>query len=367
MDDFEFKSLTDGLGFHKKAQRLKSEAQQPSLSEDVFSKPLPQVPDALLDSEDLTSSSVFSTRPTTSFFGQEETSQRPSTETNTFISDSDRPASASISELMASLPPSLDFEGPSVELPSTRKATNQPSESLFSPMGKNKVEDLVESNQAARKSPTPQRQLSQHLTSPVSPMTTKPLPRNTEATPGVKRSMDASLEKAFPKRDLVSRNVSRNKNERDQVQEDAKAYAQLQPVSQAIIAAGLDAVVIAGISIICMVILSFVIQVDLMRLLFDPRTSSTATLQLVVLFLGITQIYMLAARGLFGMTLGDWAFDLQLGNPQQQYSVKFPVLVLWRSIVATLTGFVVFPFLSALLKRDLFMYVTGLQLYKKNQ
>lgn len=398
MEDFEFKPITEGLGFHRKANKIKQEIKESSFVEDTLSRPLPPEP------------------------------RSPDADSTPYS----RSASQSLNDLMASLPSSIDFEAPpetppissrmttsqSLDMPfdmpleSTRempslmhskKLTHLPAEMplnmpkdstdtwgnqnsshpfdeslareksedrIFQPLPRKAVEDLVDSQATSRQAPV--RQLSTEFEAKMSNPTTPASKVSTHistnfshqrpaaASPVSKKSLDASLEKAFPKRDLM-----RTRTAEEFHQEAAKVFAGLHPVSQGIPSSMIDAIVIGGLSLICMVLLSFILKIDMMRLLFDPRTSSTAGLQLLVLFGGTTQIYMLTSRSLFGMTLGEWAFDLQLGKPQQQISVKYPILVMWRTFLVTITGFILIPLLSLIFKKDLFSYVTGLQLYKK--
>jgi hypothetical protein len=86
---------------------------------------------------------------------------------------------------------------------------------------------------------------------------------------------------------------------------------------------------------------------------------------LALLFVSVLQLYMLTARSFFGASLGEWAFDLQLGTDEEQQKTFFPLLSALRTLVITFTGFVILPIISLLAKRDITRHIGGLQLYRR--
>jgi hypothetical protein len=83
------------------------------------------------------------------------------------------------------------------------------------------------------------------------------------------------------------------------------------------------------------------------------------------LFISGLQLYLLTARSFFGASLGEWAFDVQLGSDHDQKQPVYPLLVAWRTILVTVTGFVILPLLSLVFRRDLAKIFTGLQTYQR--
>lgn len=339
-EDFEFKPITEGLGFQKKAQKIRNDMQRAQVAEESLEKHLPDAPPL------------------------EQVDDLPIT---------DRPASKSISELMAALPPSLDFS-PSSEArpPESLRSSLEEEPKIFKPLPRRAVEEILDTESALR-NPSVSRQLNSTIDTPkgqaqrvldmrttlppVNSQPPKPLALDMPVPSATKKSIDASLEKAFPKRDLV-----RNQT---MVVTKQEMTVTLQEVPAAFSAGFLDGLVVTGISLLCMVILIWVAELDLFRLLSHPTTQNMAALQLLVLVLGVTQIYMLTSRSLFGMTLGEWAFDSQLGTPDQQLSLKFPFQVLGRSLVTSLTGFILFPLLAKIFSKDLLASLFGLSLFER--
>lgn len=84
-------------------------------------------------------------------------------------------------------------------------------------------------------------------------------------------------------------------------------------------------------------------------------------------FLGLTIsigfLYLIIARCVFGRTIGEWGFHLQLGSRADQEKSVYPLRVFVRTFLIFITGFIVFPILSALFKKDLLVYLSGLELH----
>ena len=100
-------------------------------------------------------------------------------------------------------------------------------------------------------------------------------------------------------------------------------------------------------------------------MLSNAKTDGATQLHLGLLFLAVLQMYMLTARAFFGATLGEWAFELQMGTDKDQQRGIYPVQVMLRSLIMTFTGLILIPLLSFAFNRDLAKYLTGLQLYRR--
>lgn len=126
-----------------------------------------------------------------------------------------------------------------------------------------------------------------------------------------------------------------------------------------------DVFVVASINLLLLSALIFISQVDLVSLLVAQNNTS-AQLAAAVSVLVVLKIYILLTRSFCGFTLGEWTWALQVGRAEQIKKSWYPLLVLWRSVLVFATGFVLFPVLSILTRRDVLYYLTGLQLYQKN-
>jgi hypothetical protein len=314
-DDFEFKPLTEGLGFHKKAEKIRSDIKASQLGNDVAARTMPSAPPrSLLEAEAPSSLSA------------------PGFE-------APRQASQSISDLIASLPPSLDFlenkndaaEPESYERPQIFQPIAR--EEFKAPLGPTVGSVL----------PTPGSKAggSLPLTSPY------------------RERMNESYSKAFP-------HASPQTQTRKQKISDAEASESYQPVSVNLASTVLDGMVAIGLSTILLVSILAITRINLMGLLNNAQTDGPTQMHLVLLFLATLQIYMLTARSFFGASLGEWAFDIQLGKPEDQQRVIYPLQVAARTLLITITGLILVPLLSFVFRRDFGRYLSGLQLFQRS-
>jgi len=136
-----------------------------------------------------------------------------------------------------------------------------------------------------------------------------------------------------------------------------------QPVSLA--SAAMDSLVVLGFSLVFLLSLLLVTRVNLLNVYNSAQNDFLTQLSVVSLYVAVMQIYVIISRSFFGKTLAEWTFELQMGDDEQQKKSLYPLQVLWRSIVVTLTGVILLPLLSFIVRRDLTFYFTGLQLYRK--
>lgn len=318
-NDFELKPLTEGLGFHRKASDIRRSVDESQLAMEQMEKPLPSRPDPLFSQETL------------------EIEDR---------------AERSLSDMMASLPPSLDFieEQKQEELP----------EAVREPLPRQTISKAVHSYQLTSDGSS-QMEPSLGLLREKAPFTSPAvsLPNEVPQKTAYRQIVDESYAKAFPSR-------QGQKQRAHLLGGSMEKSGQLCAISHHWLAGVLDATLVFGLGLLFLVTLVFITQVDFLALLWSGgSTGVVAISQLVILLMGVSQVYFLASRGLFGATLGDWAFDTQVGVKEDQSSWFFPFLVLWRSVLITMTGFIFLPLISTLFRRDIASYLTGLQLFER--
>jgi hypothetical protein len=92
---------------------------------------------------------------------------------------------------------------------------------------------------------------------------------------------------------------------------------------------------------------------------------------LLVMLAAISWIYLVSTRWAFGFTPGEWVFDQRLSENKTLLLTElnhtrgsYLVSVALRSFLAIATGFVILPFLSKVLNRDLLGTLTAVQLKK---
>jgi len=327
-DEFEFKPLTEGLGFHKKADKPASSPQPIPLSVQLSTTP---------------SSDIFSQTLDTSKESDESLSLSEDVGGDLLTSGSSSETSKSISDLIASLPPSLDFlEEKPVEEPSVEDDKPQ----IFQPLAREEYKPTP------KMTSTPTISGPQTLPPPGTKVTAASATTMT-GTSSYRSQLDQDLARSFP-------HLERRK-------EIPKATdtVKIEPIACHFGAAILDTMVVTGIGTILLVCILLITKVNLVGLLNNAQTYGPTRVHLVLLFLSVLQLYMLTARSFTGASLGEWAFDLQMGTDEDRKRILYPLQVLWRTVLITVTGIVTLPLLSYFFGRDLIKYVTGLQLYRR--
>jgi hypothetical protein len=364
-EEFEFKPLTEGLGFSKKAETLKNEIKSTMANTNA------SMNKAALNSEP-PRSSIFpkaDERASGRMMDSARETQAPmeaaARETRT---ESTRSASQSISELMASLPPSLDFlddkqdltrksESPYGATPISPAASSRPQ--IFQPLAPRETSSIASGPTVGSVLPAPGTRAgsSQASATMAAPMVGSPAISSATAAAignartGYSERMFASFSKTTPRA--------------DQGTATAVTTEGLVPVAANFSAALIDGMVVAGISTILLVCIITITQINLVAMLSNASTDTATQKNLVFLFLAVLQMYMLVSRAFFGATLGEWAFDTQLGSEAQQRQLYYPLQVLGRSLIITFTGLFAIPLLSFAFGRDLGKYISGVQLLRR--
>jgi uncharacterized RDD family membrane protein YckC len=128
----------------------------------------------------------------------------------------------------------------------------------------------------------------------------------------------------------------------------------------------LDGAIVLALSLIFLMSLIIVTGVDASSVMLSTQTEFATQLSLLVLYLAVFEMYVIVSRSFFGKSIGEWTFDLQMGDDDQIEKATYPMRVLWRSALMLLTGFVLLPLLSLVTGRDVAASFTGLQLYRRN-
>lgn len=139
----------------------------------------------------------------------------------------------------------------------------------------------------------------------------------------------------------------------------------LKPVAVSFASSFLDVMIVFAVSLIFMVSFLLVTEVKLETIFVGLQTDLVVQAVLGVFYLAIYQMYILVSRCFFGKTLGEWTFDYQMGDDQQIEKLSYPLKIIARSIIHILTGVIVLPLLSFIIRRDLSYYITGLRLYRR--
>jgi len=122
-----------------------------------------------------------------------------------------------------------------------------------------------------------------------------------------------------------------------------------------------DLLVVVGLTTLFAVVLVVVAEIDFGLLISNVRTDLPTQIGSLVLLLSVTELYLIISRGIFGASLGEWATEVELGTPAQQSSAIYPIWVAWRGLVSMLLFWILIP-LSIAMKTDLLSKLTGLSL-----
>lgn len=288
-DEFEFKPLTDGLGFHKKQVSLKDGLKRSGVLEDE------------------------------------------------------------LQGIPTSIPQTLIEDKPAVKTPPIKKHT---FEDVLSALEKTPIKtpamnvDLKFTETLPRE---PEKKKAMDVEIPTVPVQS-PFPRS--------EVFKAPLTKKIPMQsDLASVGTRRGAADSPQ--------RKLFPATISFESVVLDFVIVMGLSLVFMVALLLVTKVDLNIVIKNVGRDLMTQLSLSVLFVAVMQMYVVIARSFFGRTLGEWTFDMQLGEDDEQSRENYPLKVAMRSLITTVTGLVFLPLISTALGRDIAGQITGLQLYKQ--
>lgn len=168
-------------------------------------------------------------------------------------------------------------------------------------------------------------------------------------------TLNNSLSQAFPKEEVSKRFFHQL----------VTPIPQYKEVPSSLASAIIDGMIVLGLSSLFVITLVAITQIDLLRMMNSQEMSARAVVELGLLYLGVTLVYFMLARGLFGSTLGDWAFDVQLGSDDERRHLGYPLQVVFRTLVVMVTGVILLPLASMIFGKDLAYYVSGLKLYSR--
>ncbi len=129
----------------------------------------------------------------------------------------------------------------------------------------------------------------------------------------------------------------------------------------------LDGMLIFALSLLCMIVLLLVTQVDLFANLAEPDQEYYLYFGLLGLFSAMAWIYLVSTRVFLGYTPGEWVFDQRLGLPEQMNDWTYGAKVALRSLIMLATGYFILPLISMILNKDFVGKLMNLELVRKIQ
>ncbi len=195
----------------------------------------------------------------------------------------------------------------------------------------------------------------------------------TSLTPKIDFLSDMPMEKpkapAMPIPNIPSKSnvkIETKKTTKPEVKEKVPQIRELHlcPISFSFSAMMFDAIMSFALSLLFLIGLVIATDMDLGRLLQASTMYLTNQIGLVVLYFAVAQLYVIATRAFAGQTLGEWAFDVQLGTNEDQEQALFPLLVFARSTLITVTGVIILPIIALIFGTDYAARVLSLRLYR---
>jgi len=306
-DDFEMKPITEGLGFHKKKTEVRPEQRDKEEEQiDEFMSALDQVSNRL-DKGFLETD--YSPREESSKYNKYETSRRWEEARSSETRSQGRSANLNEDiEIVEALPRSADV------------TSHQRVSSLDIPL-------------------EPMPEIIPDVPAEQTPIRPSPKPRP-----------------------YTNKSISQTGTRRGAADSPARM---LSPIPFSLSSAFLDMLVVLAMSLLFLVSLLTVTGVNLDTVFKGLQKDFMTQFSMALLYVAVMQIYVILARSFFGKTLGEWTFDLQMGDDVQFKSSVYPLLILWRSFLTVITGVFILPLISLIVRKDISSYLTGLQLYKK--
>ncbi|MCJ8276453.1 MAG: hypothetical protein MJK18_06405, partial [Bdellovibrionales bacterium] len=136
-------------------------------------------------------------------------------------------------------------------------------------------------------------------------------------------TLDNSLSQAFPKAELNKTFYHQTVTPKEQFKEVTSSFA----------SAMIDGLMVMALSALFIVSLVAITQIDLINMVQNHNMGMKVAIEITALFFGTSLVYYMLSRGMFGSTLGDWAFDVQLGSEQERLHLMYPFQVIFRTFI----------------------------------
>lgn len=299
-DEFEFKPLTEGLGFHKKSVSLKEGLKNSGVLEDELQGIPAGVPRNMLEDIPKAPAKKHTFEDVLSALEKTPLTRK------------------------ASAPADLQFTEP---LPrAVKKEASMEIEPVQSPFPR---------PEAFKQPPAPG--------TPAVPTDVNKKNKAIKKTPSVSEMSSVGTRRGAadsPKRNLV-------------------------PATVSFASATLDLIICTALALVFLAALLTVTKVDLNAVIANTTRDLMTQIALFVLFIAVMQMYVVISRAFFGRTLGEWTFDLQVGQDDEQQLESYPLKVAFRSLLNIITGLIFLPLLSAMIGRDIAGHLSGVKLYRQ--
>lgn len=125
----------------------------------------------------------------------------------------------------------------------------------------------------------------------------------------------------------------------------------------------IDGLILISLSSFFMMAFALVVKTPLGAFFQETLQSQHRLWLFAQIFAGAGWMYLIAVRAFMGATVGEWACELRLGQPQERLRASYIWRVLWRSTLIVATGVLTLPMVSLLIGRDVAGVLSGLRLF----
>lgn len=243
--------------------------------------------------------------------------------------------------------------------------TSPPPEEFEEPKARDSEEVISELKKALEKKPKSE-------TSGITMTTTLPRPGEASVDQTMPEIPAPSIERRDPLKDINFEVPQAEIEERVAPESAVRRGASdamvrpLVPIPFHLGAAIFDAAIVLALSMIFLVALVSVTGIDVLAVVATAQVDWAAQLSLLILYLAVLEMYLILSRSFFGKSMGEWTFDLQIGEDEQAERASYPFRVLARNLLSLFTGFIVFPIISLIAGKDILGRLVGVQLYRQN-
>jgi hypothetical protein len=365
-EDFEFKPLTEGLGFHRNAAGISPETKTPAqMQQAAQTLPSPRPQEKSSSNSETTIHSFAAPIELPKDFKEQKTAFTPSLKPEyNFMDDESLGETKKFAQELSQ--PQATQDRTKIYQPIGRKDYSSTPNSIQMPQA-----PVVNSRQGSTPKMTSTQIFS--VPQPGAPASLSALrQQKTEKTGPLQKTIGvhnaSAAQKAIaPSFAMNALTATATTAAPTRTLSKAKLLQSTQNhISTCVPAAVLDAIFAFGMSTILLVIVLLITKADLIALLSNSATDHFVQFQLALLYVVVLQMYVLLSRStLFGQTLGEWTYEIQLGDEVQRAKAIYPVRVVFRGLIFALTGFIVLPILSLIFSKDVVAKITGLELVKK--
>ena len=129
------------------------------------------------------------------------------------------------------------------------------------------------------------------------------------------------------------------------------------------LASTIDGLLLLAASCLFLICFSLIVKSPAGVILSEMFHTQGRGLFFVEIFAAFSWIYLITTRVFMGSSVGEWACDLRLGQPQERLSSAYTIRVVLRCTLILATGVVILPLLSLLFGKDVAGVLSGLSLF----